>query len=110
MPFALDESAPAGALSDETADIILDFCRAKDGVPETPILFSEVPLFLGSVAMHLSRFEMSGRSQGLPRHLGDTTQRMRARPRNNNAESDFWMEHQAEWLANFRSIRSLRQC
>src|SRR6185437_2985683 len=43
----LREEKKSGTLSDEVADIILDFC--KNGVPKAPIRDYDLPNFLGNV-------------------------------------------------------------
>jgi hypothetical protein len=48
-------------LSDEVATVILEFCRAGQGLPETPILPEEVPLLLNRAERYLSSFDASGR-------------------------------------------------
>jgi hypothetical protein len=63
-----------GALSDEVATVILEFCRAGQGLPETPILPEEVPLLLSRAERYSSQpvvatqlFELNPRMDGYSR-------------------------------------------
>jgi len=55
------EDAETGALSDEVATVFLRFCRAEDGLLESPILQGGVPLLLRIAERNLSEFEARGR-------------------------------------------------
>jgi len=94
-----------GNLSDEVADLITRFCRAEEQPLETPVLKTEISRFLGSVAAYLSTFEVSGRRfPRIPKRLGITALFKATCPE--VVADQFWMEHQAEWLANIIWIRS----
>jgi hypothetical protein len=88
-----------GALSDEVATVIIEFCRAGDGLPETPILPGEVPLLLSTAERYLSNFEASDRRPvRIPEDM-DLKEIFRlARP--DAQERDPWMEHHGKWIAN----------
>jgi hypothetical protein len=86
-------------LSDEVATVILEFCQAGQGLPETPILPEEVPLLLSRAERYLSSFDASGRRPvRIPEDM-DLKEIFRlARP--DAQKGDPWIEHQAKWLAN----------
>jgi hypothetical protein len=93
------EEEKTGALSDEVATVILEFCRAGQGLPETPILPGDVPLLLSTAERYLSNFEASDRRPvRIPEDM-DLKEIFRlARP--DAQKGDPWIEHQAKWLAN----------
>ena len=88
-----------GALSDEVATVILEFCRAGQGLPEKPILPGDVPLLLSTAERYLSNFEASDRRPvRIPEDM-DLKEIFRlARP--DAQEGDPWIEHQGKWIAN----------
>jgi hypothetical protein len=94
-----------GALSDQMADIVLKFCQAKDGTPDTPILKSELSTFLDSVKLHLNAIAINGQrfrristKNGIAR-LFNKTEPQRIKDR-------FWMDFQAEWMAYIIMVRT----
>jgi hypothetical protein len=95
----IDDNRKTGALSDEVADIILEFCRAGGNLPLTPILEAEITEFMSGVAINLSRLEVGGQP-GIKatKRLGIAGLFEQAQPPAN--ADTFWMDYQAEWLAN----------
>jgi hypothetical protein len=94
----IDDDQKIGKLSDHSAGMILQFCRTTDGVPPTPLLASDMPLFLGNVRLHLTFLETSGhRSVRIPSRLGTVALFEVLCPEEKTEE--FWVDHRARWLA-----------
>ena len=94
----LNEENRSGALSDEVADIILNFCRMRDGIPETQIRDYDLSNLLGMVK-EFTRGELGPCPPPikLPRKISLTELYRMTRP----PESDghMWLGHRAIWLA-----------
>jgi hypothetical protein len=91
--------AETGALIDEVATVILQFCRTEQGLPETPILPGEVPLLLSTSERYLSNFEASDRPPFRVSEEMDLKELFRLTwP--DAQEGDPWMERHGKWLAN----------
>jgi hypothetical protein len=91
--------AETGALSDEVATVIIELCRAGDGLPETPILPGEVPLLLSTAERYLSNFEASDRLPVRVPEEMDLEEIFRlARP--DVEEGAPRMKHRGKWIAN----------
>ena len=87
-----------GVLSDELADMILEFCRAEDGVPEYAIRDVDLPLLLGDVETHLSWFDARGcRFPPVAKKLGTKILFEKTRPV--QIPDEFFEAHRAKWLA-----------
>ena len=94
-----------GVLSDEMADLILDFCRTQEGVPETPVWKSAIPQFMECVTMAVNAQQDSERSYlKLSKRL--STQELFKRTRPAQEKEEFWMEYQARWLARIICART----
>lgn len=94
----IEDDQRTGVLSDEIADIMLDFCRETWRRRLAPILPSEISVFLDNVATDLSEFEATGRSAiKATKRLGIPKLITRSRPP--IVGDPFWMAYQAEWLA-----------
>jgi hypothetical protein len=92
------EDQKTGKFSDEMADLILEFCRAKEGIPETPVLPSNVHALLSSTRQHLETFKRLGRRRlHLSKMLSRKILFRSARPKRKGDQ--FWLEERAEWLA-----------
>ncbi len=95
----VDEDRRTGALSDDVATTILEFCRLGKELRKESILEGDVETLLDAAALHLSRLEASGhRSRLISKKLGLKAQFQRMRPP--KAQDTFWIAFQGEWLAN----------
>ena len=95
----VDEDRKTGALSDQLATTILEFCRAGKQLRKSPILKGDVPILLKEVEWHLSQFAASGhRPVRVSQKLKLNARFRKMRP--TKAEDTFWMNDQGEWLAN----------
>ncbi len=92
------EDQKTGALSDEVADIILEFCRGEGDPSRTPILESEIADFMQSVAFCLGDCEARWQC-GIKatKRMGIVGLFERTKP---PVAAENWMEYQTEWLAN----------
>lgn len=97
----INDDLRTGALSDELASIILEFCRGEGGLPPMRMVPDDLPMFFGCVATHLSEFEVYGK-RGIratkSMEIGELFRQ--ARPPEDDDEDVFWMGYQSEWLAN----------
>jgi hypothetical protein len=94
-----------GVLSDEMADLILDFCRTRKGVPETPVWKSALPQFMECVTNAVNAQKDSGRSYlRLSKRL--STQELFKRTRPPQEKGELWMEYKARWLARVICART----
>lgn len=94
----VDEDQKTGALSDEIATIILEFCRSGYELKKDPMIGRIFPLLLDRVGSLVRDFEASGRravksSKKLDRRA--FFRKTRPRAAKGNAE----LVHQANWLA-----------
>jgi hypothetical protein len=95
----VDEDRKTGALSDELATTILEFCRAGKQLRKSPILAGDVPILLNTVEWHLLQFAASGhRPVRVSQKLKLNARFRKMRP--TKGEDTFWMDDQGEWLAN----------
>ena len=94
-----EEEIRSGGPSDEIADVILDFCRAKDGVPDSPT--DDVYLLcLLDMVKRYSRGDVDARpipSTGRKKLRLVELFRTTEPPKSTD---DFEFERKAEWLAN----------
>jgi len=94
------EDDETGALSDEVATVILKFCRAEEGLPETQILQGDVPLLIRIAEINLSGFEArDGRPVRIPEDM-DLTEIIRLTRPPDVEEGDLRMERLGKWIAN----------
>jgi hypothetical protein len=94
-----------GVLSDEMADLILDFCRTQKGIPETPVWKSAIPQFMECVTRAVHAQQDSERSYlRLSKRLSPRELFRRTRPAQEKEE--FWTEYQARWLARLICART----
>jgi hypothetical protein len=97
-----------GRLSNAIADLVLQFCRTTNGIPQTPVLSSDVPVFLGNVRLHLTLLETSGyHSARISNRLAPVSVFEALRPE--EIPEGFWMDHQSRWLALIIYSRSPEQ-
>jgi hypothetical protein len=95
----ITDDRKTGVLSDEVADIILEFCRGGEYPLRAPILEAEFATFINSVALLLFEFEARGqRGIKATKRMGIVGLFEQTQPP--VFEETFWMESQAEWLAN----------
>jgi hypothetical protein len=88
-----------GAISDEIADLIIEFCRAKDGVPEYAVRAVDLELLLCAVESHLSWFAARGhRVSPVAKRLGTKVLFKQTRPFP-PPEKFVEEDHRAKWLA-----------
>lgn len=89
-----------GALSDEIADIILWFCSGKGRPARTRILIGDLPEFLNSLRVYLSREMQREQPIKATKRLGPAGLVTAAKPSGDPAsEGTLWMDYFAEWLA-----------
>jgi hypothetical protein len=86
-----------GILSDELADVILEFCRAGVKPTRRPIQRAQLDLFLERVTEQVER--STARPIRVSKKLGVAGLFKLARPRQ-NSEEVLWFEYQAKWLAS----------
>ena len=104
-PERVRADSETGGLSDEMADVVLDFCRTIKGVPERPVQKPMVSLFLERVTSAMNTFQES--NQALPRFSKRlSTRELSKRTRPTEGEGEFWMEYQARWLARVISAKT----
>lgn len=95
----IDGDRRSGLLSDEVAGIILEFCRAQGEPSRTAILEAEFTMFMNSVAYCLQDFGVHGqRGIKATKIMGIAGLFEQTQPR--ALAGTFWMDYQAEWLAN----------
>lgn len=95
----IDDDRKTGALSDEVADIILEFCRGGEDPPRASISRADFKVFINSVALLLFQFEARGqRSIKTSRKMGVVG--LFEQTRSPVSEETFWLGAQAEWLAH----------
>jgi hypothetical protein len=88
-----------GALSDEVAGIILDFCRAKGGPRRIPVYGEDAEKLFNQTRTYLYVFDRSGyRTVTVSRKNGVKELFNRTRPA--HEKDAFWISYQAAWLAN----------
>lgn len=86
-------------MSDEGAEIILDFCFTKRRGPKTPILDIDIPTLLNRVREITRGLSVTRPVRiRLPQKISLVGFYRLARPEENPEE--FWFEHLAGWLAN----------
>lgn len=86
-----------GALSDKIADLILDFCRTKDGVPEFGTAKPYVRHLLESTETYLHQYAISNKPLiRISQKSGLAAQFAKLRP---PVRNDYPLDHKAEWLA-----------
>lgn len=93
------EDRETGALSDEVANVILEFCRAKNGRSKVSVFGASAEELINETrwALHLS--EAAGyRLTKVSKRKGVGGLFNKTRPP--NMEDAVWMPHHAEWLAN----------
>jgi hypothetical protein len=92
------EDQKTGALSDEVAGIILEFCRGEGDPSRTPILESEIADFMQSVVFCMGDCEARWQC-GIKatKRMGIVGLFERTKP---PVAAENWMEHQVKWLAN----------
>lgn len=91
------EEKKTGAHSDKLATVILEFCRVKCELRETPILKEEIPLLLSTAEEYLSQFETSGRQTvALLPDMDLKDLFMATRP---EEEGELRMNHYGKWMA-----------
>jgi predicted transcriptional regulator len=93
------EENKSGVLSDEIAEIILDFCLTRRGVPETQVRESGIPHLLAQTrkitrGLHVTRPGLFK----LPKGITLVSLYRMARPLDYPGE--YWEEHRAGWLSN----------
>jgi hypothetical protein len=100
----LQDDRSTGVLSDELADVILEFCRAGKEPIRRPIAKAQVDMFLKRVAEHLLDPSNKppirvSKKQGISGLFKLTCPQ---------EESDdvFWFEHQAKWLAEIVRLKA----
>ena len=93
------EDQKTGALSDQAATIILEFCRGGETPPRTPVLSSDLPGFLNEVERSLSELASSGHGEArIP--ITNNMERLFRITHPAEVDDPFWMAHQVHWLAN----------
>jgi hypothetical protein len=98
MQRRIDQDIKTGALSNEIASIILEFCRTGYRLRTKPIIKAMLPTFLDNVGSHLRKFEQTDlRALKAPKKLEPRELFRRTRPR--AAKNAPAMVYQAEWLA-----------
>jgi hypothetical protein len=100
----IDEDKRTGALSDEIATTILEFCRLGKELRKEPLLEGDISIFLDSVRWYMSQFEADGhRAVRISKTLELKAQFRRTRPPKD--PDRLFLTYQGEWLAEFlRSI------
>jgi len=94
----VDQDMRTGALSNEIASIILEFCRTRHGLKKQPITKAMLPTFLDNVGSYLRKFEQTAlRTLKAPKELEPRELFRKTRPR--AAKNTPAMVYQAEWLA-----------
>lgn len=95
----ITDDRKTAALSDEVAGIILEFRRGGEYPLRAPILEAEFTDFIKSVALLILEFEARGR-RGIKatKRMGIVGLFEQTEPP--VSKETFWMEYQAEWLAN----------
>ena len=98
MRRRVDQDARRGALSDEIASIILEFCRTGHQLRKQRIIKPMFQTFLDNVGSYLRKFEQTDRrTHKVAQKLESSKLFRKTRPR---AGKDApYMVHQAEWLA-----------
>jgi hypothetical protein len=93
------EDLKTGCLSDQIADVAIQFCRAEGEPSRSPIRRSDLVSFLTNVESRLLTSEMSDRPPVvLVKRLDVAGLFKQFRPAENGDTAK--LEHQAEWLAN----------
>jgi hypothetical protein len=100
----IDEDKRTGALSDEIATTILEFCRLGKELRKEPLLEGDISIFLDSVRWYISQFEADGhRAVRISKTLELKAQFRRTRPPKD--PNRLFLAYQGAWLAEFlRSI------
>lgn len=99
METRVKEENKSGALSDEIAEIILDFCLTRGGVPETQVWEWAIPNLLAQTR-EITRGLSVARPAlfKLPKGISLTSLYQMARPQ--EYPDEYWIVHRAGWLAN----------
>lgn len=94
----IDEDRKTGALSDDAATTILEFCRLGKELRKDPMIRAAFPILLDKVGSHIRDFEVSGhRAVKVSKKLESRELFRKTRPR--GAKNTPASVHQAVWLA-----------
>jgi hypothetical protein len=98
MQDRLRVDASTGNISTALADEVIAFCKGEYGLPETPVLECDLPLFLSEVEEVLLRFERTAEPKRRISKRKSPKARLKAlRP--TVSEDQLWIHSHALWLA-----------
>ena len=94
----LKDDEETGSVSDKITNIVFDFCRGKEGIPDSQILKADLKVFLDSAEAQLNDFEANHfREIQIP--TGSSTRKVFELSQPDEMEDEFFLVHRGRWVA-----------